>query len=138
MFHSKYNLLQYQNDLDEDVVGMLKNLSLSRHDTLGLCQYCNQYMLCGKHLKRTLTEEGLCYTFNMMPEEDIFRKSSLHTDYTYTESWFSFSDHETLYARGAGLHAGLTLFMRQNKEDVDYMCTVYHTDGRFHAHCIQK
>uniref|UniRef100_A0A8W7NZT8 Uncharacterized protein n=1 Tax=Anopheles coluzzii TaxID=1518534 RepID=A0A8W7NZT8_ANOCL len=116
----------YLNNTDEDVVGMLKNLSLSRHGTLGLCQYCNQYMLCGEHLKETLTEEGFCYTFNMMPEEDIFRKSSLQTDYTYTESWFPFSEHETLtplYARGAGLHAGLTLFLRQIKEDVDYMCT---------------
>ncbi|XP_061512606.1 pickpocket protein 28-like [Anopheles gambiae] len=116
----------YLNDTDEDVVGMLKNLSLSRHGTLGLCQYCNQYMLCGEHLKETLTEEGFCYTFNMMPEEDIFRKSSLQTDYTYTESWFPFSEHETLtplYARGAGLHAGLALFLRQIKEDVDYKCT---------------
>ncbi|XP_041782297.1 pickpocket protein 28-like [Anopheles merus] len=126
LFHSKYNLLQYLNETDEDVVGMLKNMSLSRHGTLGLCQYCNQYTICGEHLKETLTEEGFCYTFNMMPEEDIFRKSSLHADYTYTESWFSFSENETLaplYARGAGLHAGLTLFLRQIKEDVDYMCT---------------
>ncbi|XP_061515659.1 uncharacterized protein LOC133393692 [Anopheles gambiae] len=136
MFHSKYDFLQYLNGTKDNVVFMLKKLSLSRHGTLGFCQYSNQYMLCDKHLKETLTDEGLCYTFNMMPEEDIFRKSSLHTDYTYTESWFSISEHESLaplYARGAGLHAGLTLFLRQIKEDVDYMCTVYHTDGRCHA-----
>nr|XP_049464936.1 pickpocket protein 28-like [Anopheles coluzzii] len=126
MFHFKYDFLQYLNGTKDNVIFMMKKLSLSRHDTLGFCQYSNQYMLCAEHLKETLTDEGFCYTFNVMPEEDIFRKSSLHTDYTYTESWFSISEHESLaplYARGAGLHAGLLLYLKQAKEDVDYMCT---------------
>uniref|UniRef100_A0A182U161 Uncharacterized protein n=1 Tax=Anopheles melas TaxID=34690 RepID=A0A182U161_9DIPT len=128
IFHSDNKLLQYVNGTEDDVVGMLKNLSLSRHGTLGLCQYSNQYMLCAEHLKETLTEEGFCYTFNMMPDDEIFRKSSLHTEYTYTESWLPFSDPVTLaplYARGAGLHAGLLVYLKQAKEDVDYMCTGY-------------
>ncbi|XP_041783523.1 pickpocket protein 28-like [Anopheles merus] len=127
MFHSNYEFLQYLNGTKDDVVGMLKNLSLSHHDTIQGCVYSNQFILCDDHLATTLTEEGLCYTFNMMPEEDIFRQTSLHTEYTYTEMWYPVPGHETvtepMYARGAGLHAGLTLFLRQIKEDVDYMCT---------------
>uniref|UniRef100_A0A182HXE9 Uncharacterized protein n=1 Tax=Anopheles arabiensis TaxID=7173 RepID=A0A182HXE9_ANOAR len=118
---------KYLNSTMDDVVGTLKNLSLSHHYTIQGCVYSNQFILCDDHLATTLTEEGLCYTFNMMPEEDIYRKSSLHTEYTYTEMWYPVPGHETvtepMYARGAGLHAGLTLFLRQNKEDVDYMCT---------------
>ena len=128
MFHSNYEFLQYLNGTKKDVVGILKTLSLSRHGTLQGCLYSHQYINCDDHLEITLTEEGFCYTFNMMPEEDIFRKSSLHTEYTYTEIWNPVLQQKTasasLYARGTGLHAGLTLFLRQIKEDVDYMCTV--------------
>uniref|UniRef100_A0A182PJG9 Pickpocket n=1 Tax=Anopheles epiroticus TaxID=199890 RepID=A0A182PJG9_9DIPT len=126
LFHSSFPTLVFLNGKEDDIVGTLRNLSLSRHSTLGICQYNNEYILCMDHLKETLTEEGFCYTFNLMAEDEIFRKPALHNEYQYTENWSSMTDNETappLRARGSGLHAGLSLFLKQMKDDVDYICT---------------
>uniref|UniRef100_A0A182RXW0 Pickpocket n=1 Tax=Anopheles funestus TaxID=62324 RepID=A0A182RXW0_ANOFN len=133
-FLSDNGFLKYINGTEDNIVGMLKNLSLERGQTVFSCTYGNRYTYCQHYMVETITEEGLCYTFNMMPESEIFRKSSLHTEYNYTEDWFHYTDdwyhymNQTsdivpLYGKGAGLHAGLSLYLKHTKKDTDYMCS---------------
>uniref|UniRef100_A0A182NA42 Pickpocket n=1 Tax=Anopheles dirus TaxID=7168 RepID=A0A182NA42_9DIPT len=129
IFQSNNYYLPFVNGTSEDdVVNILKNLSLSRHEVIGLCIYDNYYTRCVDYMKETITEEGICYSFNMMSEQEIFRKNVLHTDHNYMEDWYDsteYSKNDTipLHARGAGLQAGLMLFLKQTKKDMDYMCT---------------
>ncbi|XP_053675517.1 pickpocket protein 28-like [Anopheles nili] len=128
IFHSNHYFLNFINGTrEDDVVNMLKNMALPRYKVIGMCIYDDQYNKCEEYLKETLTEEGLCYSFNMISESAIFRKSALHTNHNYMENWLEFAngDMETpLHARGAGMHAGFSMYLIESKADIDYMCTV--------------
>ncbi|XP_053658997.1 pickpocket protein 28-like [Anopheles marshallii] len=132
MFHEMNDWLNYINGTEDNVVGVMKNLSLARKEVIVVCIYGNAYTYCLDYISETITEEGLCYTFNMRPESEIFRKGALHTEYNYTEDWYTrhYSRHVAhdeelpLYARGAGLHAGLMLYLKHSRDNTDYMCTV--------------
>ncbi|XP_035895845.1 pickpocket protein 28-like isoform X1 [Anopheles stephensi] len=130
IFHSGNRWLRRVNATEDNVVDVMKNMSLDRDDTLAVCIYGNQYTRCEPHLRETITEEGICYTFNMLPEDEIFRKTALHTEYNYTEKWTDYWGYfeqlttYPLYAVGAGLHAGLTIYLKHSQEDTDYLCTV--------------
>uniref|UniRef100_A0A182ML87 Pickpocket n=1 Tax=Anopheles culicifacies TaxID=139723 RepID=A0A182ML87_9DIPT len=142
IFHTSNVWLQYLNGTEDNIVDVLKNVSLPAAQTLAICIYGNHYSNCEDYLTETITEEGICYTFNMVPESEIFRKSALHTEYNYTKDWSPYFEDSsrirdvrngTLYARGAGLHAGLTLYLKHIKEDTDYMCTVGTMELRIHG-----
>ena len=81
LFQLEYHWLHELNGSEDDLVGTLKDMSLRRDETVVMCQYGNTYDACEDRLTETVTEEGICYTFNMMSEREIFRKSSLHTEY---------------------------------------------------------
>ncbi|KAL0821734.1 hypothetical protein ABMA28_005159 [Loxostege sticticalis] len=91
-----------------------------------------------------LTEEGLCYTFNMLPAEKLFRVENLHKDYHYLElspqvlnnvtlenmSWNLETGYpentpiETYPHRGSGYGAksGMAFIMKTHKIALDYLC----------------
>uniref|UniRef100_A0A182PJH0 Pickpocket n=1 Tax=Anopheles epiroticus TaxID=199890 RepID=A0A182PJH0_9DIPT len=126
LFHLEYNWLREFSGPEDNIVDTLKNMSLSRDETLVMCRYGNNFEACEDRLTETLTEEGICYTFNMRHEDEIFRKGLLQSEYNYTEDWFDSAQQPVLsplHARGAGLHDGLTLYMRHKQVDTDYMCT---------------
>ncbi|CAG9788696.1 unnamed protein product [Diatraea saccharalis] len=88
-----------------------------------------------------LTEEGLCYTFNMLSAEELFRVENLHDDYPYLERGLSRPDNLTTFwnlengyppeapietyphrGSGYGAKAGLTFLMKTKEIDLDYLC----------------
>ncbi|XP_013179934.1 PREDICTED: sodium channel protein Nach [Papilio xuthus] len=89
-----------------------------------------------------LTEDGICYTFNTLSADDLFRTENLHKDYQYLESTIinSSTDNgqrwsledgyppsaplETYPHRGSGYgaKAGLTFLLQTKEIDLDYLC----------------
>ncbi|CAH0755771.1 unnamed protein product [Diatraea saccharalis] len=88
-----------------------------------------------------LTEEGLCYTFNMLSAEELFRVENLHDDYPYLERGLSRPDNLTTFwnlengyppeapietyphrGSGYGAKAGLTFLMKTKEINLDYLC----------------
>ncbi|XP_052756940.1 pickpocket protein 28-like [Galleria mellonella] len=91
---------------------------------------------CSDLFTPILTEEGQCYTFNILAADELFRMENLHKDYQYldhkrvSESW-SLEDGydpmtpiETYPHRGSGYgaKAGLTFLMKSKAIDLDYLC----------------
>ncbi|KAJ8923402.1 hypothetical protein NQ315_001960 [Exocentrus adspersus] len=83
----------------------------------------------------TLTEDGLCYTFNMLDRSEIFReKVAQYKDYMkhgrYSEGWTlekgyppdAPKDTFPRRAMSAGSTAGLFLVITAYKQDLDYVC----------------
>ncbi|XP_052873095.1 pickpocket protein 28-like [Anopheles cruzii] len=133
LFHSQHYYLPSLNGTDEDdIVSMLKNISLNRHRVKAFCMFDNFHYECNDYLKETITEEGICYSFNMRPEDGIFRPGAVHDEFSYTEDWLGPNNSSTrhapdpsppIHASGAGLNSGLLLYLQQNLSDIDYMCT---------------
>ncbi|KFB52628.1 AGAP010967-PA-like protein [Anopheles sinensis] len=105
------------------------NITHNADTVVPLCRFGDVQRSCKRYMKETVTENGLCYSFNMLPEEKIFRKSALHNDHTYMEDWFDYTydDEGTVrypfHATGAGLQAGLTIYLFSDKRNVEYVCT---------------
>ncbi|KFB52419.1 AGAP010967-PA-like protein [Anopheles sinensis] len=112
---------------ENDVVNMLKNLSLARDSVVSHCGYAGYD--CKPYMKEIVTESGLCYSFNMLPEDQIFRTDALHRNHAYMEEWITNEEtefeeyHIPLNALGAGKISKLSMFLQTRKSDPDYKCS---------------
>ncbi|KAL1402838.1 hypothetical protein pipiens_005902 [Culex pipiens pipiens] len=69
---------------DSACVDFLRNMSVSLDEMLMYCKWRNDMDYCNNIFTETLTEEGLCFTFNGIAADDMLRKEELHKDYAYT------------------------------------------------------
>ncbi|XP_035790345.1 pickpocket protein 28-like [Anopheles albimanus] len=129
LFNTQHYVLQSINGTDEmDIVNVLRNISLDKYRQTVFCSFDNFHYDCSSYLKETITEEGICYSFNVPSQEIIFRKG-VHSKFKYIEDWFEFDvigkPTHTIPIRssGAGISTGLMLYLRQSLSDTDYMCT---------------
>ncbi|XP_058122949.1 pickpocket protein 28-like [Anopheles ziemanni] len=113
MFQDTNYDLSYLNGTDEkNVVNMLRNLSLDRDRVIPSCRFNDVPRSCKRYMKETVTENGLCYSFNMLPEEEIFHKNALHNEHTYMEDWYDNTDDD----EEAGLTQGYKLMLHESSE----------------------
>nr|XP_019536370.2 pickpocket protein 28-like [Aedes albopictus]XP_019556891.1 pickpocket protein 28-like [Aedes albopictus] len=133
--HITRNFLLNQT-VDSECVNWLKNISVSKEEMLMFCKWRNEASSCDDMFSETLTEEGICYTFNSLSAEDLLRQEMLHMDYQYVTKNFSSTqwsletgyredaDIDTYPVRvlGAGARAGLNILLRLYNYDLDYLC----------------
>ncbi|XP_065086994.1 pickpocket protein 28-like [Ochlerotatus camptorhynchus] len=139
--------------IDHECVNWLKNVSVSKNEMLMYCKWRNEAIMCDDKFTETLTEEGICYTFNSLAADDLFRLEELHDDYPYLQEnrsstqWTLESgyrddaDIDTYPVRvlGAGARAGLNILLRLYEYDLDYICrgpvqgfkVLLHTSGEY-------
>lgn len=99
------------------------------------CRWLSRFNECDKYFRRTLTEEGICYTFNGMRPTDIYREDTYQYNHSevenVTQSTWSLetgydpaSDVETYPARvlSAGARSGIFMTLQSFKQEVDYAC----------------
>ncbi|XP_039448302.1 pickpocket protein 28-like [Culex pipiens pallens] len=86
--------------------------------------------------KETLTDEGICYTFNLLPQKEIFREENLHNNYYYSTSLYNSSSWSlddgydpragllTFPSRilGSGFESGIYLQLQIPTSYEDYHC----------------
>ncbi|XP_039453698.1 pickpocket protein 28-like [Culex pipiens pallens] len=115
---------------------------------LSLIQICDRHYSHGDYqtklakynlhdwFKETLTDEGICYTFNLLPQKEIFREENLHKDYHYstslynTSTWSSDDGYNpqasllTFPSRilGSGFESGIYLQLQIPTSYEDYHC----------------
>lgn len=115
---------------------LLKQLNTQLSPQLFNCAWRNEISYCNE-LAETVTEDGICYTFNNLDQSDIFREENLHTDYRYTEqrrpsatewsldtgylgnaTWASHPERTPT----SGILAGLRISLPFNLFDIDILC----------------
>ena len=57
----------------EEIVPLLKSITTSLNETTLFCKWRNQINYCEEFFSEILTEEGFCYTFNVLNFEELFR-----------------------------------------------------------------
>ncbi|XP_055528659.1 pickpocket protein 28-like [Wyeomyia smithii] len=121
---------------DRDCVDWLRNVSVSASDMLMMCSWRNNVSACDNFFTETLTEEGVCYTFNSLGADDLLRQEVLHEDYTYVTAnksspqwtletgYKDDADIDTYPLRvlGAGARGGLNILLSLYEYDLDFLC----------------
>ncbi|XP_052873202.1 pickpocket protein 28-like [Anopheles cruzii] len=121
---------------DDGVVDWIQRMAIPFEDIFISCGWRTHRMDCSEMFKKTLTEAGICYTFNSLAAEDLMRKDQLHPDYVYSEEntsspfWsmdegYAMDADTESYPRrtfGAGMRAGLYVVLKARLADADYIC----------------
>ncbi|KAL3273909.1 hypothetical protein HHI36_015336 [Cryptolaemus montrouzieri] len=111
------------------VAPSLRNIALS-------CTWASESDApCSKLFVRTLTEEGICYTFNILDRDELFTKAVyLHKNFSNhgksSEGWslekgYPENSRKNTFPRRAirsGAGGGLSLLLYLYQQDLDYFC----------------
>ncbi|KAH0815247.1 hypothetical protein GEV33_007544 [Tenebrio molitor] len=117
-------------------------------DILPICVYMNRVLPCKELLTPIFVDQGICYSFNILGRDEIFRKHVYHyADYydIRNKSRQDF-DIETGYEEGAGINTyprraltsgadnALSIFFEYDTEETDFVCNNFHQGFRVLIH----
>ncbi|XP_013199333.2 pickpocket protein 28-like [Amyelois transitella] len=118
-------------------IANLKKVAPNLTEAFFGCQWKDVPMKsCENLFSPILTEEGICFTFNTLRADELFKMENLNNDYKYLEhnnkaiSWNledGYAENtplETYPNRGSGSGAksGLVFLMKTRMSDLDYLC----------------
>lgn len=61
-------------ELDRNFVEILERISLTMEDVFGLCKFGNVEIDCRLLFSETVTEEGICFTFNIQNSDQMMNE----------------------------------------------------------------
>lgn len=62
------------NITDNKVIDMLRKIAPTFNETMLLCKFRNKVKFCDQYFEEIMTDEGLCFTFNMLNPGELFRE----------------------------------------------------------------
>lgn len=133
--HGRYQEVLKQYHLKRNIVHKLYEIIPGKSQDL-LIQCRMSIYPCMDWFKEIVTDEGICYTFNLIPEQEMFRKDHLHDSYDYYSSLYPYSNWsldegykpnaelQTFPSRvfGSGFEAGLYMQLKMPKSYDEYHC----------------
>lgn len=128
------NLILNQSENRSDVLSTLEQLASPMNEMFDRCRYGSHKLLkCDKLFSKVITDEGICYTFNMLDESDLFDEkldpSLRHPVAGHKAEWFLDKDYSSgklkVYPRrvvGHGDKSGLSLELKIKKSELNPGC----------------
>lgn len=127
---------EYNDSLPVNFVSILQNIAIPFEDMFVSCKFRNYLVDCDTYLSQSITDSGVCYTFNAIDSEELLRTENLQSEYLYSNAYMDSSnwtledgyldpfelDTYPLRPVGGGLVTGLVLIMKTRKQDKDYFC----------------
>ncbi|XP_055597596.1 pickpocket protein 28-like [Uranotaenia lowii] len=128
--------ISFHDKLSIPTVEILRNLSVDRETLINGCYWKTIDTNCSKMFFKTITDSGVCYTFNAMAAKTLYRLENLNQEFTYSETtrtstdWFresgdrSDSNFDVYPERplGYGRKYGLEVGLVSNLNDDDLFC----------------
>uniref|UniRef100_A0A6E8WCN3 Uncharacterized protein n=2 Tax=Anopheles coluzzii TaxID=1518534 RepID=A0A6E8WCN3_ANOCL len=71
---------------EPNLVDFLKDVALDRRGVFTMCSSTSDAR-CNDYMQVTLTNEGICYSFNMISQAEMFHPDVLQDEYQYLEPW---------------------------------------------------
>ncbi|GLV34809.1 pickpocket 26 [Carabus blaptoides fortunei] len=119
---------------DQSAIDFIHDVAPQFEEMLFKCKWTNKLGTnCTELFFPTLTEEGLCYTFNMLDSPELLSEEAQNEHYLNhgekslwsLDGGYPKGTNMSVYPRralGAGIKAGLTILMRAYEYDLDYIC----------------
>ncbi|XP_055589372.1 pickpocket protein 28-like [Uranotaenia lowii] len=143
---SKY--FKFGGKYSASTVEMLVDIALDFEQVFIICRWMNTYINCSKLWSQTITDSGVCFTFNSISVENLYRLENLHREFAYSEvsgmsdDWFRETGYTNnvdmqAYPRrqiGTGLRFGLKAFLLSYMFDDSYYCHGAKTGFKLFVH----
>lgn len=116
-----------------DIVKTLKEISYSVQDSMMICKFRDVLRNCSALFNEVVTNNGICYSFNMLNYDELFNPKSLHKDFdsyyhSRTSSWSLDGGYQSddlnayPYPILSQHHDALRIILKTNDVDLDYIC----------------
>lgn len=123
---------------------ILRNISIDQNGTLLACKYRNEMNSCDSMFRETVTNDGICWTFNMFKSNEMFSenevrhlesrerdiKSSWQIDSGYDSTDYNVYPNRAFY----GSNVGLNVLLMLQKTDLDHICRGPVQGFKIHLH----
>ncbi|CAH1408268.1 unnamed protein product [Nezara viridula] len=119
---------------DDSTMEFLEEVAPPFFDTIFLCKWNNTVSEnCSDIFTKIVTDEGICYTFNMLDKKDLFRddvKTYSESDNLRVQGWSQDEGYtpEALLktypnrALFSGTAGGIFIVLKADRNDADYFC----------------
>lgn len=124
--------INYINRTTRNYADKLREININFLDRCLVTNAGTDTTTCHVKLKEVLTDEGICYSMNMLDYRDIYSsrivKTLRYPKHDLRSNWTVFgyeSNDPFLYpgrVLGSGRRAGITFFLSLNKSDIDNSC----------------
>ncbi|XP_073943360.1 pickpocket protein 28-like [Choristoneura fumiferana] len=84
----KNKYLLDRNVSDEFLVSHIRGISPEVYDVFVKCKWRGKLQYCHHLFKEVLTHEGLCFNFNSLSFEDMFKNESIQQEYQYLSATY--------------------------------------------------
>ncbi|CAO1326621.1 unnamed protein product [Diamesa hyperborea] len=113
-----------------EITKILKEVALPFDEQIMFCRFKNVMTPCEDLLTETVTDEGICYTFNMQEASEMYEKKAVgySSDDKHPSSWniddgYKNDKYDNYPHRATGSAAiGLNIVLKQKNSDLDYIC----------------
>lgn len=120
------NLKEDSPTRGEEFEKILREIAVPKNEMILFCRFRNEILPCSDLFIESITDDGICYTFNMMDYEDLYRKQNQDAQAQYewnVEKGYCSSDLDACPKRGfSGSEFGLNVVLSMKTTDLDYMC----------------
>lgn len=116
-----------------DIVKILKEISFSIDDTMLFCKFRNALRDCTSLFNEIITDKGICYSFNMLNYNELFKENILSRDFdsfyhSQNSSWSLDNGYKTddlnayPHPTVSQEHDALRVILKTTDIDLDYVC----------------
>ncbi|XP_018335267.1 pickpocket protein 28 [Agrilus planipennis] len=129
LFHQGSDFIKY------DTIDFLTEIAPPFVESLWQCKWLNTNTTCNDLFTPMLTEEGICFSFNMLDRDELFSNEVYHNkdylahgvraeDWSLEKGYSEKLETDTFPRRAisAGQKAGLSILLRAYDYDLDYIC----------------
>lgn len=132
--HYPFPYLQKNKELSANCSDILNELTIRFDDVFGDCTWRGFESYCENLFHKILTDEGVCWTFNMLDHSELFNEqldqSLKFPKHGHKSANWTLQGGYTSYAAeiyphrviGSGITAGFNLELRVKSSDIDYAC----------------
>lgn len=106
----------------DELIDILREVSIENHFLL-FCKFRGQLEECTKFFKEVVIDDGICYSFNMIHVDEIFKSDNITQSEWRAKTGYKNDDFNAFPFRAlSGSDVGFNVVLYQKSSDLDFMC----------------